>query len=132
MPQVASATRRRAAFPAGSLFRHRLHTLIDLRGNIPSFIHISDGKLHDVNVPDELLPEAGAFYVADRGYPDFERLHKLHLSGAFFVTRAKSNLKAKRRYSRAVDRTTGLICDQTITLTVFYFKTGSRIETIAP
>ena len=102
----------------------KLHTLIDLRGNIPSFIHISDGKLHDVNVLDELLPEPGAFYVMDRGYLDFERLHRLHLVGAFFVTRAKSNLKATRRYSRAVDRSTGLICDQTITLTVFYSKTG--------
>ena len=102
----------------------KLHTLIDLRGNIPSFIHISDGKLHDVNVLDELLPEPGAFYVMDRGYLDFERLHRLHLASAFFVTRAKSNLKAKRRYSRAVDRSTGLICDQTITLTVFYSKTG--------
>ena len=102
----------------------KLHTLIDLRGNIPSFIHISDGKLHDVNVLDELLPEPGAFYVMDRGYLDFERLHRLHLASAFFVTRAKSNLKAQRRYSRAVDRSTGLICDQTITLTVFYSKTG--------
>src|SRR3984893_4113231 len=102
----------------------KLHTLIDLRGNIPSFIHISDGKLHDVNVLDELLPEPGAFYVMDRGYLDFERLHRLHLAGAFFVTRAKSNLKAKRRYSRAVDRSTGLICDQTITLSVFYSKVG--------
>jgi hypothetical protein len=102
----------------------KLHTLIDLRGNIPSFIHISDGKLHDVNVLDELLPEPGAFYVMDRGYLDFERLHRLHLARAFFVTRAKSNLKAERRYSRAVDRSTGLICDQTITLTVFYSKTG--------
>jgi hypothetical protein len=102
----------------------KLHTLIDLRGNIPSFIHISDGKLHDVNVLDELLPEAGAFYVMDRGYLDFERLHRLHLAGAFFVTRAKSNLKATRRYSHPVDRSTGLICDQTITLTVFYSKAG--------
>ena len=102
----------------------KLHTLIDLRGNIPSFIHISDGKLHDVNVLDILLPEPGAFYVMDRGYLDFERLHRLHLAGAFFVTRAKSNLKAKRRYSRVVDRSTGLICDQSITLTVFYSKTG--------
>ena len=102
----------------------KLHTLIDLRGNIPSFIHISDGKLHDVNVLDELLPEAGAFYVMDRGYLDFERLHRLHLTGAFFVTRAKSNLKAKRRYSHPVDRSSGLICDQTITLTVFYSKAG--------
>jgi hypothetical protein len=102
----------------------KLHTLIDLRGSIPSFIHISDGKLHDVNVLDELLPEAGAFYVMDRAYLDFERLHRLHLAGAFFVTRAKSNLTATRRYSRPVDRATGLICDQTITLTVFYSKTG--------
>ena len=102
----------------------KLHTLIDLRGNIPSFIHISDGKLHDVNVLDILLPEPGAFYVMDRGYLDFERLHRLHLAGAFFVTRAKSNLKAKRRYSRVVDRSTGLICDQSITLTMFYSKTA--------
>ena len=102
----------------------KLHTLIDLRGNIPSFIHISDGKLHDVNVLDELLPEAGAFYLMDRGYLDFERLHRLHLARAFFVTRAKSNLKAKRRYSSPVNRSTGLICDQIITLTVFYSKTG--------
>jgi hypothetical protein len=104
----------------------KLHTLIDLRGNIPSFIPISDGKLHDVNVLDELLPEPGAFYVMDRGYVDFERLHRLHLAGAFFVTRAKSNLKAKRRYSHPVDRTTGLICDQTITLTVYYEEWLSR------
>ena len=102
----------------------KLHTLIDLRGNIPSFIHISDGKLHDVNVLDQLLPEPGAFYVMDRGYLDFERLHRLNLAGAFFVTRAKSNLKAKRRYSRVIDRSTGLLCDQTITLTVFYSKVG--------
>ena len=102
----------------------KLHTLIDLRGNIPSFVHISDGKLHDVNVLDILLPEPGAFYVMDRGYLDFERLHRLHLAGAFFVTRAKSNLNAKRRYSRVVERSTGLICDQTITLSVFYSKTG--------
>jgi hypothetical protein len=102
----------------------KLHTLIDLRGNIPTFIRISDGKLHDVNVLDELLPEPGAFYVMDRGYLDFERLHRWHLAGAFFVTRAKSNLKAKRRYSHRVDRSTGLICDQTITLIVHYSKAG--------
>jgi len=102
----------------------KLHTLIDLRGNIPTFIHISDGKLHDVNVLDELLPESGAFYIMDRGYLDFERLHRLHEAGAFFVTRAKANLQAKRRYSHAVDRSTGLICDQSITLTVFYSKAG--------
>ena len=73
---------------------------------------------------DELLPEPGAFYLMDRGYLDFERLHRLHLAGAFFVTRATSNLNAKRRYSHTVDRSTGLICDQTITLTVFYSKAG--------
>ncbi len=98
----------------------KLHTLLDLRGNIPTFLHISDGKLHDVNVLDLLLPEPGAFYVMDRGYVDFERLHRLHEVGSFFVTRAKSNLKARRRYSRPVDPSTGLICDQTIVLTGFY------------
>ena len=98
----------------------KLHTLLDLRGNIPSFIHISDGKLHDVNVLDLLLPEPGAFYIMDRGYIDFERLFRLHEAKSFFVTRAKSNLKAQRRYSHPVDRSTGLICDQTIMLTGFY------------
>ena len=100
----------------------KLHTLLDLRGNIPSFIHISDGKLHDVNVLDLLLPEPGAFYVMDRGYIDFERLYQLHQAKSFFVTRAKSNLKAQRRYSHPVDRRTGLICDQTIVLSGFYSK----------
>ena len=98
----------------------KLHTLLDLRGNIPTFLHISDGKLHDVNVLDLLLPEPGAFYVMDRGYLDFERLHRLHDAGSFFVTRAKSNLQAQRRYSHSVDRSTGLMCDQTIVLTGFY------------
>jgi hypothetical protein len=102
----------------------KLHTLLDLRGNIPSFIHISDGKWHDVNVLDYLLPEPGAFYVMDRGYLDFARLHRFHEAGSFFVTRAKSNLKAQRRYSHPVDRSTGLICDQTVTLTVFYSRQG--------
>ncbi len=102
----------------------KLHTLLDLRGNIPTFLHISDGKLHDVNVLDLLLPEPGAFYVMDRGYIDFERLHRLHQAGSFFVTRAKSNLKAQRRYSHPVDRGTGLICDQTIVLTGFYSHQG--------
>ena len=102
----------------------KLHTLLDLRGNIPSFLYISDGKLHDVNVLDLLLPESGAFYVMDRGYIDFERLHRLHQAGSFFVTRAKSNLKAQRRYSHPVDRSTGLICDQTIVLTGFYSRQG--------
>ena len=98
----------------------KLHTLLDLRGNIPTFLHISDGKLHDVNVLDLLLPEPGAFYVMDRGYLDFERLHRLHDAGSFFVTRAKSNFQAQRRYSHPVDRSTGLMCDQTIVLTGFY------------
>jgi len=87
----------------------KLHTLLDLRGNIPSFLHVSDGKLHDVNVLDLLLPEPGAFYIMDRGYLDFERLYQLHEAKSFFVTRAKSNLKAQRRYSHRVDRSTGLI-----------------------
>ena len=100
----------------------KLHTLLDLRGNIPSFLHISDGKLHDVNVLDLLLPEPGAFYVMDRGYIDFDRLFQLHEAKSFFVTRAKSNLKAQRRYSHPIDRSTGLICDQTIVLTGFYSK----------
>jgi len=94
----------------------KLHTLLDLHGNIPSFIHISDGKLHDVHALDMLLPEPGAIYVMDRGYVDFARLHALHQAGAFFVTRAKSNLDAHRVYSAPVDRTTGVICDQTIAL----------------
>jgi hypothetical protein len=102
----------------------KLHTLLDLRGNIPSFLHISDGKLHDVNVLDLLLPEPGAFYIMDRGYIDFERLYRLHQTGSFFVTRAKSNLQAQRRYSHPVDRETGLICDQTIVLTGFYTRQG--------
>lgn len=98
----------------------KLHTLLDLRGAIPSFIHISDGKLHDVNVLDLLVPEAGAFYVMDRAYLDFERLHALVQTGAFFVTRAKSNMDARRLYSAPTDRSTGLICDQTIALNGFY------------
>jgi len=100
----------------------KLHTLLDLRGNIPTFLYISDGKMHDVNVLDLLVTEPGAFYVMDRGYIDFERLHRLHDAGSFFVTRAKSNLKAVRRYSHPVDRCSGLICDQTIVLTGFYSR----------
>jgi transposase len=94
----------------------KMHTLLDLRGNIPSFIHISDGKLHDVHVLDMLLPDAGATYVVDRGYVDFARLHVLHQAGAFFVTRAKSNLDAHRVYSAPTDRAAGIIADQTIAL----------------
>ena len=95
----------------------KMHTLLDLRGNIPSFIHISDGKLGDVNVLDILVLEPGAIYVIDRGYLDFARLYVLHQAQAFFVTRAKSNTKFQRVYSAAVDRSTGIICDQTIALT---------------
>ena len=102
----------------------KLHTLLDLRGAIPAFIFISDGTLHDVNVLDMLLPEPGAFYIMDRGYLDFDRLHTLHQAGAFFVTRAKSNFKFKRVYSCPVDRATGLICDQHVELTGFYSKQG--------
>jgi hypothetical protein len=98
----------------------KLHTLLDLRGAIPTFIFISDGKLHDVNVLDLLLPQVGAFYVMDRGYLDFERLYVLHQAGSFFVTRARSNFKCRRIYSSPVDRSSGLICDQQVELTVFY------------
>jgi len=102
----------------------KLHTLLDLRGNIPTFIHISDGKMHEVNILDQLLPEHGAFYIMDRGFLDFERLYRFHEAGSFFVTRGKSNLKVQRRYSHPVDRATGLICDQTVTLTGFYSRKG--------
>ena len=95
----------------------KLHTLLDLRGSIPSFIHISDGKLHDVNILDRIAFEAGSFYVMDRGYIDFARLHGLHQAQTFFVVRAKSNLQFRRVYSRPVDKETGLRCDQTIHLT---------------
>jgi hypothetical protein len=94
----------------------KLHTLLDLRGNIPSFIHISDGKLHDVHALDLLIPEAGAIYVMDRGYIDYARLYVLHQAGAFFVTRAKTNLLAHRVYSAPTDRASGVIADQTIAL----------------
>ena len=102
----------------------KMHTLLDLRGNIPSFIFISNGKMHNVNILDDLLPEAGAFYIMDRGYLDFERLARLDDAGSFFVTRGKSNLKAKRRYSHPVDRSSGLVCDQTVVLTGFYSRQG--------
>ena len=98
----------------------KMHTLLDLRGAIPAFIHVSDGKLGDVNVLDILPIEAGAFYIMDRGYLDFARLFKLHQSGAFFVTRAKRGMNARRVYSTTTDRTTGVICDQRIALNGFY------------
>jgi len=98
----------------------KMHTLMNLRGSIPEFILISDGKMHDVNVLDYLVPMPGAYYLMDRGYLDFERLYEINTCQAFFVTRAKDNFTFKRRYSRPVDRTTGLICDQTVILTTFY------------
>ena len=98
----------------------KVHTLLDLRGAIPAFIHISDGKLHDVNVLDLLIPEAGAYYVMDRGYVDYARLYVLDQAGAFFVTRAKRNIDARRLLSAPVDRSTGVLCDQTIVLNSRY------------
>lgn len=98
----------------------KLHTLLDLQGNIPTFIHISEGALHEVNVLDLVPLESGAFYVMDRGYTDFARLHSITMASAFFVIRAKSNLKHRRVYSHPVDRDTGMICDQTIFFSGFY------------
>lgn len=111
----------------------KLHTLLDLRGAIPSFIHITDGKVHDVKVLDLLIPESGAFYVLDRGYLDFSRLYALSQAGAFFVTRAKANLAARRVYSHPADRASGVVCDQTIRLTgqtssAFYPQNLRRIR----
>ena len=102
----------------------KMHTLLDLRGSIPAFIHISDGKMGDVNVLDILPLEAGAFYVMDRGYLDFSRLYRMHQAGAFFVTRAKRGMNAHRVYSAQTDRTTGVICDQVIALDGFYVSKG--------
>ena len=102
----------------------KLHTLLDLRGNIPTFLHISDGKFHEVNILDQLVLEAGAFYVMDRGYLDFERFARIDQAGAFFVTRARHRLRFRRRLSRPADRSAGLICDQSVELTVFYSRQG--------
>ena len=110
-----------ALFPWANFRKHKgavkVHTLLDLHGNIPTFISITDGKVHDVNVLDEIWPEAGAFYVMDRGYVDFERLYRFTLSSAFFVVRTKSNLLLQRRYSHPVDKTTGVRSDHTVILT---------------
>jgi len=107
-----------ALFPWAKFRQHKgavkLHTLLDLRGNIPSFIHITDGKVHDINVLDVLIPEPGSFYVMDRGYLDFARLYGLTQNQAFFVVRSKANLQFRRLYSHPVDKSTGLRCDQTI------------------
>ena len=108
-------------FPWAKFRKHKaavkMHTLLDLHGNIPTFISITEGKVHDVNILDEILPEAGAFYVMDRGYVDFERLYVFTLSAAFFVVRTKSNVILQRRYSHAVDKSTGLRSDHTVILT---------------
>ena len=108
-------------FPWAKFRKHKaavkMHTLLDLHGNIPTFISITDGKVHDVNILDEILPEAGAFYVTDRGYVDFERLYVFTLSAAFFVVRTKANVILQRRYSHPVDRTTGVRSDHTVILT---------------
>ena len=110
-----------ALFPWANFRKHKaavkMHTLLDLHGNIPSFISITSGKVHDVNILDEILPEAGAFYVMDRGYVDFERLYIFTLSAAFFVVRTKSNVLLQRRYSHPVDKTTGVRSDHTVILT---------------
>jgi hypothetical protein len=97
----------------------KMHTLLDLHGNIPTFIRITDGKVHDVNILDQIVPEAGAFYVMDRGYIDFERLYRFTLCSAFFVVRAKSNVLLQRRYSQPVDKSTGVRSDQTVVLSSF-------------
>ena len=108
-------------FPWAKFRRHKaavkMHTLLDLHGNIPTFIHITEGKVHDVNILDEFLPEAGAFYVMDRGYIDFERLFVFTLCSAFFVVRTKENVLLQRRYSHPVDKTTGVRSDHTVILT---------------
>ena len=98
----------------------KLHTLMNLRGSIPEFVHVSDGKMHDVNVLDLLVPSPGAFYIMDRGYLDFQRLYQLHQERSFFITRAKSNFRFRRRYSHEVDKSSNVQCDQTIVLTTHY------------
>jgi transposase len=98
----------------------KLHTLLDLRGNIPAFIKVTDGKIHDVNILDELIPEPGSFYIMDRGYVDFERLYKFVAYLAYYVTRAKTNLNFRRIYSHTIDKQLGLKCDQTIYLNSYY------------
>jgi hypothetical protein len=100
----------------------KLHTLLDLKGDIPTFIWITDGKIHDVNVLDRLIPEPGAIYVMDRAYLDFERLYQLHQCSAIFVTRSKSNTKLRRIYSHKIDKSTGVRCDQTVVPEGFYTK----------
>ncbi len=130
-----------ALFPWAKFRTHKaavkMHTLMDLRGNIPSFIAITDGKVHDVNILDVLIIEPGSFYIMDRGYIDFDRLYHIHRSQGFFVIRGKSNLSFQRQYSRPVDKTNGLRCDQTIKLTgpnssVYYPEQLRRIKYTDP
>jgi DNA polymerase III delta prime subunit len=115
-------------FPWAKFRKHKggikLHTLLDVQTSIPTFIELTPAKVHEVNILDIIIPEAGAFYVMDRAYIDFARLYRLHLSNSFFVIRAKSNINFKRIYSHPVDRTTGVLCDQTISLTGFYPSKG--------
>jgi len=110
-------------FPWAKFRQHKaavkIHTLLDLHGSVPAFIHVSDGKMHDVNVLDQIVPEAGAFYVMDRAYIDFQRLYEFTLSSAFFVTRTKKNMLLERRYSHPVDKSTGVRSDQTVILSSF-------------
>ncbi len=110
-------------FPWAKFRKHKaavkMHTLLDLHGNIPTFIRITDGQVHDVNLLDEIMPEPGAFYAMDRGYIDFQRLFVFTLSAAFFVVRTKSNVLLRRRYSHAVDKSTSIRSDQTVILTSF-------------
>jgi IS4 transposase len=113
-------------FPWAKFRNHKgaikLHTLIDLRGSIPAFVIITHGKVHEVTILDDLIIETGAIYIMDRGYLDFRRLYRIHQSLAFFVTRAKSNFKFKRLYSKRIDKTTGVRCDQIIMLKGFYVR----------
>lgn len=110
-----------SVFPWAKFRKHKaavkLHALLDLHGNIPSFIEITDGKIHDVNILDEIIPEPGSYYIMDRAYIDFTRLYTLNLENAFFIIRAKSNFKFRRLYSHPIDKSTGLRCDQTIVTT---------------
>ena len=126
-----------ALFPWAKFRTHKgavkMHTLMDLRGNIPSFVAITDGKVHDVNILDVLIIEPDSFYIMDRGYIDFDRLYHIHRSQGFFVIRGKSNLSFQWQYSRPVDKTNGLRCDQTIKLTspnssVYYPEQLRRIK----
>src|SRR5215216_3428827 len=125
---IAIARRLYANESFGVDLKHTVYaldsTLIDLRGPIPSFLYISEARFAEINILDQLIPEPGAFYLLDRGYLDFTRLHRFQLAGSFFVTRAKAKLSLKRRYSHPVDRSSGLICDQTVVLNFHRSRTA--------